>query len=65
MREDKYSVLLHFRGKDKFLYEKIRRDADTEQLPVSTYMRLLMRSNLEKEIIIKSNNEETENRKTE
>tara|TARA_R110000824_G_scaffold206516_1_gene391630 strand:+ start:73 stop:264 length:192 start_codon:yes stop_codon:yes gene_type:complete len=63
MGTDKYSVLLHFRGKDKFLYEKIRKDADTEQLPVSTYMRLLMRSNLEKDIVIKQTKEKAENPK--
>lgn len=58
---DKYSVLLHFKGKDKFLYEKIRKDAYAEQLPISTYMRLLMRSNLDRDIIIKTKKEETEN----
>ena len=60
---DKYSVLLHFRGKDKFLYEKIRKDAVNEQIPVSTYMRLLMRANLEKDIIIKPIKERAENPK--
>lgn len=59
--KDKYSVLLHFRGKNKFLYERIRKDATEENLPVSSYMLLLMRNNIDKEIIIKTKKEETEN----
>tara|TARA_B100000579_G_C22287769_1_gene601219 strand:+ start:330 stop:557 length:228 start_codon:yes stop_codon:yes gene_type:complete len=66
MPNDKYSVLLHFRGNDKFLYEQIRKDADEEQLPVSRYMRYLMKAGLNKDIVIRKNiNEETENREKE
>jgi hypothetical protein len=60
---DKHSVLLHFSGKYKPLYDEIRKNADNLQLPVSTYMRLLMQSNLEKEIVINKKSEEAENRK--
>jgi hypothetical protein len=60
---DKHSVLLHFSGKYKPLYDEIRRKADNQQIPVSTYMRLLMQSNLEKEIVINKKKEETENPK--
>ena len=43
--------------------DEIRKNADNLQLPVSTYMRLLMQSNLEKEIVINKKSEEAENRK--
>ena len=62
---DKHSVLLHFTGKYKSLYDRIRKDADTVQLPVSTYMRLLMKANLDKELVVKQKSEESENHITE
>ena len=59
----KYSVLLHFTGKNKFLYEKIRKIAYEKQFPVSTYMRLLMKAGLNENIVIKPIKEESENLK--
>ena len=43
---DKHSVLLHFTGEYKELYDNIRKKAMELQLPISTYMRLLLKANI-------------------
>ena len=48
-----HRVLLQFKGKDMQLYEKIRNLAYENNMPISTYMRLLLRQNINTDIIIK------------
>lgn len=68
---EKHSVLLHFTGEYKGLYDNIRKKAYELQLPISTYMRLLLKANFKANIVLNqkkkkgTKNEETENRKKE
>ena len=48
-----HRVLLQFKGNDMQLYEQIRNLAYKNNMPISTYMRLLLRQNLNTDIIIK------------
>jgi hypothetical protein len=48
-----HRVLLQFKGQDMALYEQIRMLAYKNNMPISTYMRLLLRQNLNTDIIIK------------
>tara|TARA_Y100000004_G_C8940510_1_gene423956 strand:+ start:339 stop:527 length:189 start_codon:yes stop_codon:yes gene_type:complete len=48
-----HRVLLQFKGQDMALYEQIRNLAYKNNMPISTYMRLLLRQNLNTDIIIK------------
>ena len=59
---ERHSVLLHFTGEYKGLYDDIRKKASELQLPISTYMRLLLKANIKTNIVLNEKNEETENR---
>jgi len=48
-----HRVLLQFKGQDMQLYEQIRNLAYKNNMPISTYMRLLLRENINTDIIIK------------
>ena len=61
---DRHSVLLHFTGEYKELYDNIRKKASELQLPISTYMRLLLKANINTHIVL-NKNEVAENHKTE
>ena len=49
---EKHSVLLHFTGEYKILYDDIRKNAMNLQLPISTYMRLLLKANIKTNIVL-------------
>ncbi len=49
---DRHSVLLHFTGEYKELYDNIRKKASELQLPISTYMRLLLKANINTNIVL-------------
>ena len=49
---DRHSVLLHFQGEYKELYDNIRKKASELQLPISTYMRLLLKANINTNIVL-------------
>ena len=61
---DKHSVLLHFTGEYKSLYDDIRKKASELQLPISTYMRLLLKANINSNIVL-NKSEVAENHKSE
>ena len=61
---DKHSVLLHFTGEYKELYDNIRKKAMELQLPISTYMRLLLKANINTNIVL-NKSEKAENHTTE
>lgn len=61
---DKHSVLLHFTGEYKELYDNIRKKASELQLPISTYMRLLLKANINTNIVL-NKSEKAENHATE
>ena len=46
-------VLLQFKGQHMTIYEQIRNLAYKNNMPISTYMRLLLRQNIDTDIIIK------------
>jgi hypothetical protein len=52
---EKHSVLLNFSGRDYELYMVIAKESSKHNLPVSTYMRLLLRAGLTGDITIKKN----------
>ena len=58
--ENRHSVLLHFSGEYKELYDKIRKKASELQLPISTYMRLLLKANINTNIVL-NKSEKAEN----
>jgi len=49
---EKHSVLLHFTGEYKELYDKIRSKASELQIPISTLMRLLLKANINTNIVL-------------
>tara|TARA_R100000655_G_scaffold109947_1_gene166526 strand:+ start:591 stop:803 length:213 start_codon:yes stop_codon:yes gene_type:complete len=61
---DKHSVLLHFTGEYKELYDNIRKKASELQIPISTLMRLLLKANINTNIVL-NKSEVAENHKSE
>jgi|TARA_R110000868_G_scaffold338215_1_gene598981 hypothetical protein len=52
---EKHSVLLHFSGEYKDLYDNIRKKASELQIPISTLMRLLLKANINTNIVLNKN----------
>tara|TARA_R110000823_G_scaffold311692_1_gene437513 strand:+ start:320 stop:517 length:198 start_codon:yes stop_codon:yes gene_type:complete len=52
---EKHSVLLHFTGEYKELYDNIRKKASELQIPISTLMRLLLKANINTNIVLNKN----------
>ena len=61
---DRHSVLIHFTGEYKELYDNIRKKASELQIPISTLMRLLLKANINTNIVL-NKSEVAENHTTE